>query len=452
MLAWLLVPSDFGVIALASTATTLLNYVRDLGLANTIILRHDLTKRAQGTVLTLVIVMSFTLGLIGFALAPAIAALFREDELTGIVRALSLTVCLGGFQGFGEAQLQKHLRFRERFVIQSAQAAVYAGVAVLVAATTDLGAWSLVIGTLAGVVVGLVVVVFYAAPFWVRPAWDYAEAKDILRTSRGFLAQVLLYFLQQNTDYVVIGRLLNASNVGWYYYSFRFAEIPFSAISDPVSRVTFAAFSGMRARGEDIRDAYLSVLRLIAVVSAPLGIVLSSAADPFTRTFLEDKWEPMIGTLAILGLWASLRPIQNTCAWLLNSSGAPGLLAKINAALYVPFLPAIVLAASGPGIEGVAWVMVGFTIVSIATIWLACSSRVDVPVADQVRAVAPAAAACVPAWGAGYVTATLLEESSVVALGGSALACLTAYVAVLSVIDVELVKRSIAQVRRTLGR
>jgi O-antigen/teichoic acid export membrane protein len=451
-LARLLAPSDFGLIALANTTTLVLNYLRDLGLANTIILRHDLSRRAQGTVLTLALGMSLALGAVGFLLAAPIADLFGEHELTGVVRALSLTVCLGGFQGFAEAQLQKHMLFRERFVAQFAQAMVYAAVAVSLAAATDLGVWALVIGQMAMIVTGAAVVGVYAAPYWVRPAWDWGEARDVLRTSRGFLAQVLLYFLQQNTDYIVIGRLLNAAQVGYYYTSYRLAEIPFSAISDPVSRVTFAAFSGMRARGEDIRDAYLSVLRLVAVVSAPLGIALSTAADPFTRAVMGEKWVPMIGTLSILGLWAALRPLQNTAAWLLNSSGAPGTLAKINAALYVPFAGAIVAMALGPGIEGVAWVVVGFTLLSIAAIWIACRALVGVAVSDQARAVRPAVLSCVPAWIAGYATATLLDQEPVIGLIATAIACSATYLAALSLIDVELVRRSLAQIRRTLGR
>ncbi len=452
MLARLLAPSDFGLIALANSATLVLGYLRDLGLSATLISRHDLSRRAQGTILTLTIGMSALLGLIGFALAPAIASLFREDDLTDVVRALALTVSLGGFQAFGEAQLQKHLLFRERFVVMFGQAMVYAGVSISLAAATDLGVWSLVIGRVAMSVSGTLLVFVYAARLWVRPAWNAGDARDVLRTSRGFLAQVLLYFVQQNSDYIVIGRLLSAGDVGYYYTAYRLAEIPFSAISDPVSRVTFAAFSEMRAKGEDIRGAYLSVLQLVAVVSVPLGVVLSSAADPFVHAVLGQKWAPMVGTLSILGLWASLYPLQNTASWLLNSSGAPGTLAKINATLYVPFLGALVAAAAGPGIEGVAWVIVGFTTASLTAVCIACRSRVDVQIRDQVRAVGPAALACVPAWAVGYATARLLDGDPWIGLLAASATCLGAYVAVLAAIDVELVKRSVSQIRRTVGR
>jgi O-antigen/teichoic acid export membrane protein len=450
-LARLLLPSDFGLIALANSVTLALNYLRDLGLAATIISRHDLSRHAQRTILTMIIGLSVALGLAGFALAPLIATLFRESDLTDVVRVFALTVCLGGFQGFGEAQLQKHLLFRERFIVLVGQAVVYAAVAIALAAGTSLGVWCLVIGRVAMSVSGTVLAFVLARPFWVPPGWSTDEARDALHTSFGFLAQVLLYFVQNNSDYIVVGRYLSGAQVGLYYTAYRIAELPYSAISDPVSRVTFAAFSEMRGRGEDIRGAYISVLRLIAVVSVPLGIVLSTAAEPFTLAVLGEKWAGMVGVLSILGLWASLYPIQNTASWLLNSSGAPGTLAKINGGLYVPYLAALVAAASLSGIEAVAWVIVGYMLVSLIVVWIACRSRVGVPVVDQVVAVWPPVLACVPAWLAGFAVTHLIGEPwpSLIA---ATVACLGCYVAVLSLIDFELVKRSIAQIRRTVGR
>jgi O-antigen/teichoic acid export membrane protein len=451
-LARLLLPSDFGLIALANSVTLALSYLRDLGLAATIISRHDLSRHAQGTILTMTIGLSVALGLAGFALAPVIATLFRDSELIDVVRVFSLTVCLGGFQSFGEAQLQKHLLFRERFITLVGQAVVYAVVAVGLAAVTDLGVWCLVIGRVAMSVSGTALAFIYAAPYWMRPSWGLDEARDVLRTSFGFLAQVLFYFMQNNSDYIVVGRYLSGTQVGLYYTAYRVAELPNAAISDSVSRVTFAAFSEMRGRGEDIREAYLSVLRLIVVVSAPLGIVLSTAAEPFTLAVLGEKWVGMASTLAILGLWASLYPLLNAASWLLNSSGAPGTVAKINAALYIPYLAGLVLAASSSGIEAVAWTVVVYMLVSLGVVWVACRARVGVPVRDQVLAVWPAMLACVPAWLAGYATAQLLSGGPWISLIGTTVACLGCYVAVLSLVDFGLVKRSIAQIGRTFGR
>jgi O-antigen/teichoic acid export membrane protein len=451
VLARLLVPSDFGLIALANTTMLLLNWLRDLGLAATIISRPDLTREEQGTVLTLMFGTSVVLALAGVAVAPAIASLFDASRLTGMVRVLALTLSVAGFAGFAEAQLQKHLQFRKRFVGQIVQAVSYAAVAIGLAAA-GVGVWSQVAGQVAMMGFGTLAMGYLAAPYWVPLRWNPDEARDILRTSRGFLAQVVLYFLQQNTDYVVVGRFLSKAQLGFYYTAYRIAELPVFAISDPVARVTFAAFSGMRARGERIEEAYLSVLRLVAVVSCPLGTLLSGLAGPFTRVVLGHKWEPMISVLAVHGLWAAIRPVQNTASWLMNSTGGPGALARINAYLYVPLAVGVVAAAKGSGIVAVAWVIVAFTAVSLVVIVFACRRRADVTPRQQLRSAGPALAACVPTWGVTYALSQVLAGTPGAALAAGTVAGLATYVGALCLIDVGLVKDSVAQIRRTVGR
>jgi lipopolysaccharide exporter len=450
-LARLLVPEDFGVIALANTTTLLLTYIRGLGLASTLILRHDLSRRAQGTALTLMVAMSVGMALVGTALAPTFAELFDEEELTGVLRTLAISVSLGGIIAFGEAQLQKHLEFKERFVALFSQALVYAAVSIGLAAA-GLGVWSLAIGQVAMAVTAALVTTYLSWQHWVAPRWNTTDARDLLRTSGGFLAQVLLSFVHHNTDYIVVGKILNATELGFYYTGYRLAEIPYAAISDPVSRVTFAAFAGMRARGDDIREAYLSVLRLIAVVSCPLGVILSAAAYPFIIVVLGDRWEPMVPVLTVLGLWAVVRPLHNTAAWLLNSSGAPGVLARINTVFYVPLAAGFVVAAAGPGIVGVAWVVVGVTVAELVAIVFACRRHVGVPPHRQLVSAAPALAASVPTWFVTYVTGELLRSSPLVALPAAVVMGLATYVATLSLIDFELVKRAADQIRRILSR
>jgi PST family polysaccharide transporter len=429
----------------------LMTWLRDVGLAATIISRPNLTREEQGTLLTLMIAFSVLISLIGVALAPAIASLFNAGRLESIVRVLSITICLGGFAGFAEAQLQKHLEFNKRFVGQMVQATSYAGVAIVLAAF-GVGVWSQVAGTVAMMTIGTAAMAYMAAPYWVPLRWNREEARDILTTSSGFLAQVILYFFQQNTDYVVVGRYLSKAQTGFYYTAYRLAELPFSAISDPVARVTFAAFSGMRTRGERIEGPYLSVLRLVTVVTCPLGALLSGLADPFIRVVLGEKWVPMIGVLTVHGVWSAIRPFQNTASWLLNSSGGQGMLARINAYLYVPLVPALVIAAKSSGIVAVAWVINVFTILTLVAFVVAARRFVDVRPVQQLRSAAPALVACVPAWGASYGVAQALSGAPLAGLVVGAIAGLGAYAAALCAIDIDIPRQSLAQIRRTVGR
>src|SRR5918997_5502151 len=145
VLARLLAPSDFGLVALAWVALGLVGVLRDLGLSATLVVRQDLDRTAQGTLLTLMLAIGTATAVVIAATAPLVASLFSEPRLSGILAGLAASLVVNGVTGFYEAVLQRELAFRARFVSQIAQVAVYAAVAIA-AAAAGAGVWSLVAG------------------------------------------------------------------------------------------------------------------------------------------------------------------------------------------------------------------------------------------------------------------------------------------------------------------
>jgi O-antigen/teichoic acid export membrane protein len=450
-LARLLTPKDFGLVALALLAILALSFLRDLGLNGVLVLRTDLDVRAQGTVLALMLIMGTLLAALLAALSPLVADLFREPRLAGVLAALSPTVLLGGFTWFYETVLQRELEFKKRFFALSSQTLVYAAVAITMA-VLGAGVWSLVAGQLAGTV-AFAIALIAVAPYHVAPRFDAGTARELLGESGGFIAQGVTAFFQQNSDYFAVGRILGAVEVGFYSLAYRLAELPYWAIADPVARVTFPAFARMRHRGEDVRSSFLSTLRLVALVSCPFGVVLSGAADPFVSALLGDEWLPMVGPLAVLGIWGAVRLVQVTVAWLLNSVGQAGLMGAISVVVLVVLVPALLIAANLGGITAVAWVMLGDIVVSLVVLSWFVARRADVGLASQVRAVGPVALACLPAWLAARGVAVALDDSAALAaLAAAALAGAAAYVAGVSLLAPGLLRTAVAQAGRTIGR
>jgi O-antigen/teichoic acid export membrane protein len=319
VLARLVAPSDFGLVALASLALALLGFVKDLGLGGTLILRQDLDQRAKGTILTLMVAVSALLGLAAAALAPLLAEFFDEPRLTGVLAAMAGMLLISGFSSFYEVLLQREMEFRGRFVALMVQSAVITLVSIPLAAV-GAGVWSLV----AGQVVGLLAfgaAGYLVAPYHVRPAFRRELVRPLFGTGTGFLLQNVAIFLRQNTDYIVVGRSFGAAVVGFYSMAYRLGDLTYTGIADPVARVTFPSFARTRGEGGDVRGSFLAVLRLVALVACPLGVLLSASAEPFTRVLFGDEWLPMIGPLAVLGIWAAIRPVEATLNWLLNSTG-----------------------------------------------------------------------------------------------------------------------------------
>jgi PST family polysaccharide transporter len=347
--------------------------------------------------------------------------------------------------------LQKELEFRKRFICQLVRTIAYA-VTALVLAFAGAGVWSLIAGFAAGHVAnGIALLVL--TPYRVRWAYDRPAAREVVREGRGFVLQDGMDFAQQNADYLIIGRVLGAHQLGYYTMSFRQAELPHYAVADPVNRVTFPSFARMRERGEDVGSAYLVALGMVALAVLPLGAILSGAARPFVETFFGDKWLPMIGVLAVLGVWGAIRPLEVTVGWMLNAMGHAAAVGRVALLLFALLVPAIVLAAHQGGIEGVGWVMLGHAGVALLVLTALVHRRAGVTFARQWRVLAPLLAAAGLAWLIARSVAGALDGiAPVPALALASAGAVAGYLLAVRLLEPQLLGLALSRARRAVGR
>ncbi|HEX2413514.1 MAG TPA: oligosaccharide flippase family protein [Solirubrobacteraceae bacterium] len=451
VLARLLAPADFGVFAMATLSMELLSVFSGLWLGAALIVRRGMDARAQGTVLTLLLGSGALLALVLLALAPALAAFFGEPRLAGIVALLAAVLLVSGVNWFYETVLQRELAFRRRFACQLVRALTFAGVA-LVLAILGTGVWSLIVAYLAGQLANGAALLALT-PYRVRPAFDREEAGRIVRDGRGFLGQDLAGFVSENADYLAVGRLLGPAQLGFYAMAFRQASLPHHAIAEPVAKVTFPAFAQMRRDGKDVREAFLNVVRMVALASCPAGVILSAAAVPFTVALLGDDWRPMAGPLAVLGAWAVLRPLQLTVGNLLNSLGRAEIYGRVALVSLLPLVVCTFAAAALGGITAVAWVLLVHMTLTFAVVAVVTCRAARVAVRSFAAALLPLAAASAVAWVATRAAATLFSELGAgIALAAATGACLASYLATLAVLDRALLNGAMDGARRAIGR
>ena len=452
VLARLLVPSDFGLVAIALTISIFLGLVASLGLGGVFVVEQDLDDRAKGTYLTLFLAMGAGFAVAMAATAPALASIFDDPRLDDVILAMSVMVFFsGGLNWFYEALMQRELEFRKRFVAQMVQAVTYSATGIVLAAL-GAGVWSLVTGQIVGAA-AYAAALLTLAPYRVRPAFDRVAAARGIQEGRGFLVQTVTGFAAQNVDIVIVGRVLGAARLGFYSMAVRLSELPNWIIAESVAKVTFPGFARMRHRGEEVTPAFLSALKLVAFATCPLGIVLSGAAEPVVLVVFGERWAGMIGPLAVLGLWGAVKPIRNTIAWLLNSVGHQAVLGRLSLVMLVVLVPLVHVAASRGGITEVAWVVLAESVAATLLLAWFARSRARVPLARQWSAVAVVAAACPAAWVAARVVANATDDLvGVLALGFPLAAGLGAYLAVILLLDRQLPGHALGQARRMVGR
>ena len=451
VLARILVPSDFGLFALTSLAISLLSILNDLGVGPALVVARELDRRTRATALTVMIVCSLLLAGVLIALAPLVASLLDEPRLDELLYLIAGSLFLSGPVWFHETTLQRDLEFVKRFGTKLVQTLTYVVVAVTLA-VLGAGVWSLVIGHVASYATYLVALVA-VSPDRVRPGWDRAAARRLAGSSRGFLAQDIVEYAQGNSDGFAVVGFLGTASLGLYGIAFRFGELTYIAIAQPITQVTFPAFARMRAAGQEWRGSFLAVLRLVALLTFPIGALFSAAAEPIVDTLFGPKWTASIAPLAVFGVWAAIKPLETTLAWLLNSLEHQRRLALLRAIGLVPFVAGLIIAADQGGLTAVAWVLVAHIAGLAIVISLTVRSKANVRIRDQLKAVLPPAAGALAAWAvARSVTVALDEAAPLVALVAAGVTGIAAYGAAASAVEPRLFPRALEQARGTLQR
>ncbi len=450
VLARLLAPADFGLFALANLGLGLLSIFNGNWLGATLIVRDDLnTDRARGTVMTLVLASGALMAIALAAVAPLAAELFSQPRLEPMLFAFAVILLFSGVNWFYDMVMQKEFEFQRRFAAQISRAIVFSALA-LILGFSGLGVWALVLAYIAGHATNGAVL-FVLAPYHVRPALDRSRVPDIVRGSRGFLGQEIAEFFEQNADYIAVGQVLGATQLGFYSMAYRQAELPHFAVADPVGTVTFPAFARMRHEGQDLRPPFLTALRLVCLVTCPMGIILSAGAHAFTLALFGPKWLPMTGVLAVMGLWAIARPLQVTFGRLLNSLGAAWLYGRISVVGLAPFAVATVVAAHLGGIAAVGLVLLTYMVVIAALLMRVVERRLDLPVGRQVAALRPMIVASAVSWVATRATDDALATANPIpAFAATVAACLIVYIAVVALQDRQVLQVALRQVRRVI--
>jgi O-antigen/teichoic acid export membrane protein len=437
VLARLLVPKDFGLVAFAMVAIQFILHLTTLALAAGMIIRPDLDRRALGTVESMMLASGVVSALLVVGLSPLASAILGDANAAGVLMALAIPVAFGGVTTFYAALFQRELAFASHFRCVVVQSIVTAITSILLA-SLGAGVWSIVFGQIAGAVAYTASLVGLS-PFLVRPRFEATVALDVARTGRGFVLQGTLSFAEQNMDYAIVGSLIGARPLGSYSFAYRLSELPYNALGEPIAQITFPAFARMRFRSEDFSGSFLAVLRLISVPGCAAALIVAAAADPFVHAVLGQKWLLMIGPLSILGIWGAVRPIQATIEWMLISVGHAGSVGRAYGALVVVTTPLLVLAATQGGATAVAAVMLGNVLATLAVGVFFANSKVGLAPSRVWNAVRPVVLAAVPTWLAARGIAVGFEGSAGVTLAMSVTGGLLTYTFILSLADRRLV-------------
>jgi lipopolysaccharide exporter len=385
ILARLLAPSDFGIIAMASLVVGLVDALLALGVHVALIRNLHATPAHYNTAWTLRLAQSVIAATAIFLAAPKAAIYFSDPRVIPVLRFMALGMLLMGIENIGIVTFQKEMRFGLDFRFLFLKR-IISFLITIASAWILRSYWALVIGNLAGRSVG---VLLSYQMHSMRPRFSLEKMREIFSVSQWMLVDSIGSYLNRNLDKVLVGRRADATIVGGYTLASEISAMPSTEVLAPLNRVLFPTFVGAKHDLAELKRLYLLAQGVQSLLGISAGVGLALVAPEAVLVLLGAKWLFVVPFVRILALTNAVEAITTSGGYVLITLG------KIKSAVLINWLQVIFFAAAVllllPGADAlqmasirVVTVLAGFFL----SIWMLIRTLTNVSVLDIVRTVA----------------------------------------------------------------
>lgn len=375
VLARLLKPTDYGIVAMVMAVTGFAGLFRDLGLSSAIIQRDKLTHEQLSTIYWINVALGALLTVVVASMSPLVGWFYGRPELNMVTAIVSLSFIIGSFGAQPGALLTRKMLFGRLAVAQLAGALVGLTVSIVMA-LNGFSYWALVVGALAG---GIITTILLNSLCGWRPgvAVRGAGVRSLLKYGASITAFDIVNYFQRNLDNILLGRFWGADALGLYSRAYALLMFPIQNIRGPINAVAFPAMSRLQNQPDLLRAYYVRVTSLLAFISMPVAALLFVISKPLIDLLLGPAWSGVAPIFSFLAVAAFIQPTSGLAGSLLLSMG------RSRRYFECGFFNAIVFSASF--VAGLPWGPMGvalcYAIANYIVLipWLAWAFR-DTPV------------------------------------------------------------------------
>lgn len=308
ILARLLLPSDYGVIALITIFIDIANVFVSSGFGAALVQKKDADEVDFSSVFYFSVLMSWVLYGIVFAFAPVVAGFYGKPILIPVLRVMALKLPLAGVNSVQHAYVQKKMLFK-RFFFSTLIGTVGSAVVGIVMAYMGFGPWALVAQYLFNSTMDTVVL--WITVKW-RPVWTFSYER--MKTLFGFgwkmLCSELIHTSYSQIRSLIIGKVYTEKDLAFYNQGGKLPGIIVTNINSSISSVLFPAMTMKQDNKEKMKEVVRLSIRVSSYVMWPLMIGLMVMTEPVVRLIFTDKWLPCVPFMQIACIQYALEPVQ----------------------------------------------------------------------------------------------------------------------------------------------
>jgi PST family polysaccharide transporter len=354
ILAILLSPKDFGVIAIAYMVIGFLNIFKDLGSSSAIIYKEKNNEDFLSSIFWGNALMGSLFSVIIFSFSYYLSVFFNAEVLDSIFKVLAFLFLISSLSIVQKSILEKSFSFKQLAKIETI-AVIVGAILGIISALFGFGVWSLVIQAFASNL-------FLTSAYWVISDWKpkfifkFEAIQPVVGYSLNLTGYNIFNYFVRNADYFLIGKLLGDNALGHYFLAYKIMLYPLKNISIVLSRVMFPIYSKIQNNNQKFSEVFTKTSKLIAIVSFPLMIIIFVFSNEITNTFFSTKWDVVLLSrlLAILAPIGIIQSIATTTGSIYQAKGRTDWMFKwgiFSSILYV-----------GGFLIGIIWGVIGVAV------------------------------------------------------------------------------------------
>ncbi len=350
VLARLLTPADFGVVAAAWTALALLTSFTAFEFDAVLVQKESISKGDYNTAFTLNLLFASIVTLLAVAFSGYIAKFFEDSRIHAVVAALAFTVLARGLLNTGLVEFRRNLKFLPEFLMEIVPSLVAILVTILTAYVWR-SYWALVAGAVSGSTTGLILS-YVIHPL--RPRLSLKRAQSFFNFSKWVVLNNFLNYMDTRLADAIIAKSLGTVQLGLFRMGSQVAALATTELAAPVNRVLFPGYAKVAGDPQALKRTYLKSFSILVYLGLPAAIGIMAVAQPLVEVLLGSKWTHAVPVIKIMALHGALSILSTNDYAVYMAKGHP----RTILLLYIPFvillLPLLFFLTDRWGIVGTA--------------------------------------------------------------------------------------------------